>query len=279
MLVIRPMSGAAMPASRAISPGELVPISRIAASCSSERARRASGIPIRLFRFPGLHSTRRDRDRRQESISFVVVFPELPVMATRGTCRWRRRCARARSPSASTGSRTTKTGRVRASAAGTFFDPASETIAASAPFSNTSSTKSAPSTRSPGRATKTDFGPTSRLSVVTTPIGSGTESPAASRSGWIAPITSGSVILPPLGEHIPDDPPVVERQAPVPDDLDILVSFPDDRDRVPFLPRGTRPRRSPLSCRSPPCSTRRPTPPARGPPRTPRSSAPGGSPR
>jgi len=43
---------------------------------------------------------------------------------------------------------------------GTFRAPASETIAASAPFPNASPTKSAPSARSPGSAMKTEPGPT-----------------------------------------------------------------------------------------------------------------------
>ena len=160
MFVSTAMSGQAMPARRAISPGALEPISRIAASCSPDSSSSARGIPIRLFRFPGLRSTRRDRERRLNSISFVVVLPELPVIPTRGMSRWRSRWARARSPRASTGSRTTKTGFVRASPPGTFRAPASETIAASAPFPNASPTKSAPSARSPGSAMKTEPGPT-----------------------------------------------------------------------------------------------------------------------
>src|SRR5512141_2668636 len=238
MFVITAMSGQAMPASLAISPGALEPISRIAASSSPDSSSSARGIPIRLFRFPGLRITRRDRERRQNSISLVVVFPELPVMPTRGMSRWRSRWARAMSPRASTGSRTTKTGFVPASAPGTFLAPASETIAASAPFPKASPTKSAPSARAPGSAMKTDPGPTSRLSAVTAPIGSDGEIPPASRIGWIAPITSGSVILLSGGKHVPDRLPVVERQAPISDDLDILMSFPDDRHGVPRLREG-----------------------------------------
>ena len=136
MFVITAMSGQAMPASRVISPGALDPNSRIAASCSPDSSSRARGIPIRLFRFPGLRNTRRDRERRQNSISFVVVFPELPVIPTRGMSRWRSRWARAMSPRASTGSRTTKTGLVPASPPWHLPRARPETIAASAPFPN-----------------------------------------------------------------------------------------------------------------------------------------------
>jgi len=109
MFVMSPMSGSAMAVSIAISPGQLVPISMTASSWTLFSCRRVSGRPIRLFRFPSVLRTFRVRETMIATISFVEVFPELPVMAMTATGK-RRRHSRAMSPRACRVSGTPMTG-------------------------------------------------------------------------------------------------------------------------------------------------------------------------
>jgi len=81
-VVISASSGPAISANRAISPGALVAISRTQTSASAGARRIVSGSPIRLFQLPGVLWTAGSPPSAEASISFTVVFPELPVMPT-----------------------------------------------------------------------------------------------------------------------------------------------------------------------------------------------------
>ena len=78
------MSGLAISVSLAISPLLFVPISRTATSWSEFISRRVNGNPIRLLKLPGLFRIFIESPAIDAIISFVVVFPELPVTATTG---------------------------------------------------------------------------------------------------------------------------------------------------------------------------------------------------
>ena len=80
--VMTATSGAAMAASRRISPAWLIPISTTATSCPACRPSSVSGRPTRLFRFPSLRRTRQRAPAIAYVISLVVVLPLLPVMPT-----------------------------------------------------------------------------------------------------------------------------------------------------------------------------------------------------
>ena len=108
--VTTPTCGAAMAASRRISPARLIPISTTATSCPASSPSSVSGRPTRLFRFPSLRSTRQRAAAIANAISLVVVLPLLPVMPTT-RAGMRRRWYAARSPSARRESGTTITAR------------------------------------------------------------------------------------------------------------------------------------------------------------------------
>jgi hypothetical protein len=80
-LVTTPTCGSASRARRAISPAADIASSITATSCSGSSASSAKGSPKSLFKLPGERSTRKRRLRMAAIISFVVLFPVLPVTA------------------------------------------------------------------------------------------------------------------------------------------------------------------------------------------------------
>ncbi|OPY12130.1 MAG: hypothetical protein A4E67_00127 [Syntrophaceae bacterium PtaB.Bin038] len=91
--------GEAISVRRAISPRRFVPSSRTATSWAAVIRKTVSGSPTRLLRLPSLFSRFFSPPMMAAAISFVVVFPVLPVTATTGMSN-RARQNRARSPSA-----------------------------------------------------------------------------------------------------------------------------------------------------------------------------------
>ena len=90
ILVITAQLGAAISARRLISPKSLIPISTTATSCSGSRRNIVSGNPTWLLWFPSVRITFFSAERASAIISFVVVFPTLPVTPTTGIeNRWR----------------------------------------------------------------------------------------------------------------------------------------------------------------------------------------------
>ena len=90
MLVMTPISGAQMCARRAISPGMLVPSSRITHSCSGASRNRVSGTPIWLLRLRSASRTLKRWETTAAVIRRVLVLPLDPVMATTAArLRWR----------------------------------------------------------------------------------------------------------------------------------------------------------------------------------------------
>ncbi len=117
-LVIAATSGSNARESRDNSPFALIPISPIIQSGIRGRLTTDIGKPIALFWLPGVFSTANRRDRIVAVNSFVVVFPEEPVIAaSRNFARVLRRIASA--VRAVTGSGTTTTGTRWGSAEGT----------------------------------------------------------------------------------------------------------------------------------------------------------------
>ena len=83
MLVMTPMDGSAVRERRLISPKWDMPISMTAAVCCSSSCISVFGSPISLFRLPCVFSVQNWDSSTQAIISFVVVFPTLPVTPTR----------------------------------------------------------------------------------------------------------------------------------------------------------------------------------------------------
>ena len=69
---------------RAISPGRLIPISKIASSVSGSNSNIIMATPIWLFQFPCVFTTRYFFSNTALIISLVVVFPTLPVTPITG---------------------------------------------------------------------------------------------------------------------------------------------------------------------------------------------------
>ena len=90
ILVMTQVSGRAIFASRCISPKSLIPISRTAISSSSLRRNTVRGSPSSLLKFPSVFKVRYFWESTAAIISFVLVFPTLPVMPTTGIFIWRR---------------------------------------------------------------------------------------------------------------------------------------------------------------------------------------------
>src|SRR2546422_708317 len=160
--VITAIVGSITSRRRGISPGTLAPASTTRASASSGAPRIVSGTPTRLFRLPAVACTRYVVPSTARIISFVLVLPLEPVTATTGLPgASRRRRARASSPSAASGSRTSKNG-----------SPSTDgvplrTTAAAAPLPFASARKSWASKRSPLSATNKVPGGRCRVSVET----------------------------------------------------------------------------------------------------------------
>ena len=109
MFVITAIVGSMMSRMRAISPGTLAPASTTSASVSSGALRMVSGTPIRLLRLALVACTRYRAPNAARIISFVLVLPLDPVIATTGVPSGSmRRRARASSPSAVSVSSTSK---------------------------------------------------------------------------------------------------------------------------------------------------------------------------
>ena len=87
MFVMMAMSGCAMDVRYAISPKWFMPISKTATSTSSSSAMMLMGRPRSLLWFPSLFAVRNAGASAQAIISFVVVFPTLPVMPMTRVCR------------------------------------------------------------------------------------------------------------------------------------------------------------------------------------------------
>ena len=83
-LVITPSLGSAIDASLRISPLADIPISRTAIVCERSIRRRQRGSPNSLLKFPIERITVNFLARTAAIISFVVVFPALPVTPTMG---------------------------------------------------------------------------------------------------------------------------------------------------------------------------------------------------
>ena len=84
ILVITAVCGLAISTSRAISPGRLIPISKIASSVSGSNSNIIRATPIWLFQFPCVFTTRYFFSNTALIISLVVVFPTLPVTPITG---------------------------------------------------------------------------------------------------------------------------------------------------------------------------------------------------
>ena len=78
-------SGLHISASLFISPFLLMPSSTTAASWILLRLKSVRGRPMRLFRLPSVFTIQRDTFNMDAIISFVVVFPQLPLTAISGT--------------------------------------------------------------------------------------------------------------------------------------------------------------------------------------------------
>ena len=93
-LVMTPTSGAAISASRQISPGSFMPISTTATRLVAARRSSVSGRPIRLFRLPCVFSTARGAERRSRIAGQHLLGRGLAVAAgdrdARGARRRRR---------------------------------------------------------------------------------------------------------------------------------------------------------------------------------------------
>ena len=79
--VTTPITGRAIDARWRISPEWFMPISRTAARASSGTRRIESGSPTWLFRLPSVLATENSVASSAAIVSFVVVFPALPVTA------------------------------------------------------------------------------------------------------------------------------------------------------------------------------------------------------
>ena len=98
-LVMTPTVGRAMSTSREISPRWFIPSSTTTLRSDSDRRSRVRGRPNWLFRFPAFLRHGAATERIAAHISFVVVLPLLPVMATTGPPNSARcPCASAPSP-------------------------------------------------------------------------------------------------------------------------------------------------------------------------------------
>ncbi len=162
-IVTTPTSGRVISASRAISPGRLVPISSTAVSTIGPRPRTTMGRPTRLFRLPAVRCTRRPAAESAPAVSSLVeVLPAEPVMHTTRPSQ-AARCRAARSPRAR---RVSATSITAASPVGPSAAPCSTSTTA-APPRNASGTKRCASCVSPRNATKRQPGATARESVVT----------------------------------------------------------------------------------------------------------------
>ena len=84
ILVITQVSGFAIFAKRCISPKSLIPISSTAISCSCLSLKTVRGSPSSLLKFPWVFKVLYFRERTAAIISFVLVFPTLPVIPTTG---------------------------------------------------------------------------------------------------------------------------------------------------------------------------------------------------
>ena len=160
IFVITAYCGATMSASLAISPNWLMPISTTAASTVSSSWNIVSGTPIWLFWLPCVFMTRLPAERARATISFVVVFPTLPVMPTIGIEN-RARYALASACSAFSVSSTAIHAWVSCIAV------CSCVKTAAAPASSVAEINRCASTRSPRIGTNKAPGSTWRLSVVT----------------------------------------------------------------------------------------------------------------
>jgi hypothetical protein len=162
--VITPTSGHAILESAAISPGARMAISTTATWCSGASSISVKGTPISLFILPDVAITLNPADSTDAIMSFVVVLPALPVTPTT-LARMHLLCRPARDPRARrTSSTNTSPNSARSccSQSGTL-----KTTAPLHPLAAASSTKSCPSTRSPGRAKKIAPGSAFLVSIAT----------------------------------------------------------------------------------------------------------------
>ena len=95
MFVITPWLGSAISHNLRISPAAFIPISSTISSSSVSTFTRLRGSPMWLLRLPAFLSVLYLVERTRYNISFVVVFPLLPVTATTGILRFiLMKCAR-----------------------------------------------------------------------------------------------------------------------------------------------------------------------------------------
>ena len=166
-------SGSATRTSVLISPAWFMPSSTTAISGRRLSSMSESGSPMWLLKFPLLRTTRYRAARNSAVISFVVVFPALPVMATtfapdsirtrRATC-WSAAVVSSTSMTTARGSRTSPP-RPRG------------TTTPAAPAATAAGAKSAPSNRSPRIPTYSSPGASVRVSI-DTPLNARSSSPA-----------------------------------------------------------------------------------------------------
>ena len=169
-LVMTATLGRAARLMRVSSPAWFMPISTTRSWASSGAAKMVRGTPMRLLKLPAVACTRRPAPRPAASISLVVVLPTEPVTPTTVHCGLRRRHSPARrsmnsSPS-SAWARITAAPLALATESSSCVGSAVRTTAA-APARTAAGAKSLPSTRSPGKATKSDPSPTLRESICT----------------------------------------------------------------------------------------------------------------
>ena len=259
MFVIRPTSGAAMAASRAISPGLFVPISTMASSCPVPQPEQGQGkadqvveIALRLEDVP------RSRRRSPRPSPWSSSFPELPVIATSGMGN-RRRQSRAMSPSARRVSGTPIDRQILPARRRVFPKRSARMRSPAAPVLRPAARQSWPSKFSPARAMKrfpAAEGPRVRGDAPAGPAGA---APKRGASRGLQDLLGGKDRR--VVRHDPSLPVcqsvsssrAITRSSKgnfrAADDLVILVALPGDQDDV----RGSRPdrwpRRWPLSGR------------------------------
>ena len=243
-LVQTRISGWAMLTSVPISPAWLIPSSTTAISGRVVNSISDSGNPMWLFRFPRLRTTRYLAARNSAVISFVVVFPALPVMATTLVPdSIRTACASAWSAAVVSSTSMTTAGvppaRERPRRRGRTSPAAPASIAACA--------KSAPSRRSPRMPMYNSPGASVRVSI-DTPVNWRVSAPAtiapamavATQSAFsrISGVSATARSLhharvgPSADQRVARHGDIVERQRAVADHLILLVSFAHDEHQV-----------------------------------------------